>query len=187
MEKDSQWDDDVVQWYVLRFLYRDQPKVRARLEEDGIETFSPVKQVIRIINGKRVPRWELAIWDLLFVHAPKKVIDPYVREYANLQFRFKSGGRKGTPLVVPEKQMNDFMTAVKTSRKQPLYFAPDEIDVAKGTRVRMIGGMLDGYEGILLKVSGSRKKRLIIEVPGTLFAAVEVETDLIERIEIKET
>lgn len=174
-------EEDVVRWYVLRFLYRNQPKVRMQFENDGIETFSPMKWNIRIENGKHTLKYDYAIWDLFFVHSSKKVIDPYVKKYENLQYKFQSGGKQHNPLVVPDKQMNDFVTAVKSSKK-PLYFAPHEINLSKGERIRLIGGTLNGYEGVFLKVDGSRQKRLIVELPGTLCAAIEVESDLIEII-----
>ena len=84
-------------------------------------------------------------------------------------------------MVVPDYQMNDFITAVSSSKK-PLYFAPHEINLSKGERIRLIGGTLNGFEGVFLKVNGSRQKRLIVELPGTLCAAVEVEPEYIEII-----
>lgn len=77
--------------------------------------------------------------------------------------------------------MNDFIAAVESS-DNPLYFSPDEVDLSKGTRVRLIGGAMDGRECTLLKVKGARSRRLIVEIPGTLIAAVEVHPDLIEVI-----
>ena len=41
------------------------------------------------------------------------------------------------------------------------------------------GEPLDGYEGRLLSIRGSRVKRLIVEIPGLLVAAVEVDPEYI--------
>lgn len=172
-------EEDVVRWYVLRFLYRNQPKVRIHLKNDGIETFSPMKWVKRIENGKHTLKYDYAIWDLLFVHSSQKIINLYVNRYKNLQYKFQSGGKQHNPMIVPDKQMTDFIKAVESSKK-PLYFTPNEIKLSKGERIRLIGGTLNGYEGIFLKVNGSRQKRLIVELPGTLCAAIEVETEYIE-------
>jgi len=177
----SDHEDDIVRWYVLRFLYRNQPKIRKLLENDGIETFSPMKWVSRIENGRHTLKYDYAIWDLFFVHSSKKVIDPYVNRNANLQYKFQSGGKQHNPMIVPDKQMNDFIAAVNSSKK-PLYFAPHEINLSKGERIRLIGGSLNGYEGIFLKVNGSKQRRLVVELHGTLCAAVEVEPEYIEII-----
>lgn len=174
-------EDEIVRWYVLRFLYRNQPKVRLQLKNDGIETFSPMKWVKRIENGKHTLKYDYALWDLFFVHSSKKVIDPYVNKYEYLQYKFQSGGKQHNPMIVPDKQMTDFIKAVESSKK-PLYFTPNEIKLSKGERIRLIGGTLNGYEGIFLKVNGSRQKRLIVELPGILCAAIEVGPEYIEII-----
>ncbi len=51
-----------------------------------------------------------------------------------------------------------------------------------GKQVRIIGGPLDGYEGRLQKLQGSRVKRLFVELPGLLTAAVEVEPEYIQLV-----
>lgn len=172
-------EDEIVQWYVLRFLYRNQPKIRVLFESEGIESFSPMKWVRKIENGKQILKYDYAIWDLFFVHSSKKVIDPYVNRFENLQYKFQSGGKQHNPMVVPDKQMSDFIKAIESSKK-PLYFAPHEIDLLGGESIRIIGGTLNGYVGKFVKVKGSRQKRLIIELSGMLCAAVEVEPDLVE-------
>ena len=48
-----------------------------------------------------------------------------------------------------------------------------------GRSVRIIGGPLDGYEGRLQKLQGSRTKRLLVELPGLITAAVEVQPEFI--------
>ena len=53
-------------WYVIRFLYNDQPKIRARLTEDHIETFSPMRQVVIEHGGKHITIQEQIIRDLFF-------------------------------------------------------------------------------------------------------------------------
>ena len=171
--------EDTTAWYVLRFLYRNQPQVRSRIEDDGLETFSPSRLVVKQIKGKRVKRWEPLLWDLYFVHSTKAVLDTYVNAYDNFQYIYKFGGKYQEPLVVPDEQMHRFIQAVE-STERPLYFTPQELNLAKGTRVRLIGGRMDGYEGILLKVNGARAKRLLVEIPNTLIAAVEVQADLVE-------
>ena len=103
---------------------------------------------------------------------------------SKFQFIYKKGGMENEPIIVPEKQMEDFINACEHSEK-PLYFRPDELNLAKGTKIRIIGGLLNGTEGTLLKVSGARSKRLVVSIPGTLNVAVEVSPDLIEVIEDK--
>ena len=46
--------------------------------------------------------------------------------------------------------------------------------------VRIVGGPLDGYEGRLLSVRGSRVKRLLVDIPNLLVAGVEVQPEYIQ-------
>ena len=63
----------------------------------------------------------------------------------------------------------------------PIYYKPIEItDAMYGKKVRIVGGTLDGYEGRLLSVKGMRKRRLIVELPGFISVAVEVEPEYIQ-------
>ena len=49
-------------------------------------------------------------------------------------------------------------------------------------KIRIIGGKLDGYEGMLLTVRGSKTKRLLVELPGMLAVGVEVSPEYIKLI-----
>ena len=48
-----------------------------------------------------------------------------------------------------------------------------------GRKVRIVGGPLNGYEGNLQKMQGARTKRLFVELPNLLAAAVEVQPEYI--------
>ena len=77
--------------------------------------------------------------------------------------------------------MEQFIQAVKGAER-PIYFTPQELNISRGTKIRIHGGPFDGIEGVFMKVKGARAKRLVIELPGTLAVAVEANPDLIEII-----
>lgn len=61
------------------------------------------------------------------------------------------------------------------------YYRPEEITPAmRNRRIRIIGGPLHGYEGSLVTVRGTTVKRLLVELPMLLAAAVEVEPEFIQ-------
>ena len=69
------------------------------------------------------------------------------------------------------------VSGTKTCR----YFLPNELTRAMyGRKIRIIGGYLDGYEGHLLSLRGSRTKRLLVELPSWLVAAVEVQPEYVQ-------
>lgn len=58
---------------------------------------------------------------------------------------------------------------------------PDELTLSMiGKKVRIVGGSLDGYEGRLQKLRGSRVKRLFVEIPGLFAVSVEVQPEYIQ-------
>lgn len=76
--------------------------------------------------------------------------------------------------------MRQFIMAVSNT-ENPKYFMPGELtQTMYGKKVRIIGGVLDSYEGKLLSIKGMRTKRLIVEVSNLISAAVEVAPQYIQ-------
>ena len=165
-------------WYALRDLSRSHSKNPAYrvLSDEGFEVFTPMTRRLFTENGRRVSR------EVLFVHEVRERLDAAVGRLTNLQYRFARGGYR-VPITVPDRNMEYFIRAVASS-DEPRYFRPEEITPGMlGKRVRVIGGQLDGYEGRLLSARGSKRRRLLVEIPTFLTAAVEVSLDLIEIME----
>lgn len=172
-------------WYVLRDLKPYNAKVRAWqiLENEmGLEVFTPKKWVIRKEDGKRTPKEVALISDLLFAHETRDILDPIIEKNETLQYRFRKGGAQNDPMTVPDRDMERFIKAV-TTMKSPKYYALEEITPEMRHRpIRIVGGSLDGYEGYLLTTRGSRKRRLLVELPNLLAASVEVSPEFIQLI-----
>ena len=172
-------------WYALRDLTRPNSKSPAYkvLAEAGLEVFTPLKEELRIVHGRRVRESVPLIHDLVFVRSQREEIDPFIEKIATLQFRFVAGAGYQEPMTVPELQMERFINAVRTM-EQPHYYLPGEITPAmcKGP-VRIVGGALDGYDGTLLQVRGSRKKLLLLSLPGFFSVGIEVDPEYICRLE----
>lgn len=162
-------------WFVLRDLTRPNAKRPAYrlLEEKGIEIFTPMRWRLVERKGKRIREEVPLLHDLLFAHTTRTCMDPIVEEISTLQYRYLRGGYR-KPMTVGHAEMNRFIRAVH-SDDSPRYFLVEELTSAMyGRMIRIEGGPLDGYEGRLLSIRGSRVKRLIVEIPGLLVAAVEV-------------
>ena len=79
--------------------------------------------------------------------------------------------------------MQQFITVSKTNSEQLIYLRPEEINLKKGTRVRILGGTFDGVEGIFVKIKGIRSRRVVVVIPGiTAVVTAEIQPDLIEVI-----
>ena len=51
------------------------------------------------------------------------------------------------------------------------FYLPEELNLSKGTRVRVTAGPLEGQEGVFLKVKGARDRRLVIHIEGVIAVA----------------
>ena len=170
------------QWFFLRDLKRPNAKEHAfqMLSRNGFEVFTPMKIETRNVGGKRVRLVLPYINDMLFAHSKKNILDEIIAKTPTLQYRYVSGRKYREPLTIRDEDMEKFIAAVKSSDK-PRYYLPQEITSGmRGRWIRIIDGPMAGYEGQLLSVKGSRKKRLIVEIPGCIAVAVEITSDCIE-------
>lgn len=171
---------DRVRWYVLRDLKRANAKTHAyqMLENLGIEVFTPMTWKLMTRDGRREKVHIPVMPDLVFAHSSTSVLDPIISTTPTLQYRFIRGGYC-LFMTVGDKDMEIFKKAIETD-DSPKYYRPEEITAAMcGKSIKIEGGPLDGYEGRLLSVRGSKVKRIMVELPGLLVAAVEVQPEFI--------
>ena len=148
------------------------------LEEKKVEFFIPMRWQLVTRRGKRVREQVPFMQDLLFVHETRFNLDPLVEKTPTLQYRWLRDTYR-EPMTVPDTDMERFMLAVNAS-DSPKYYLPEEITPAMcGRRIRIVGGTLDGYEGSLLTIRGSKVRRLLVELPGCLSVGVEVSPEYI--------
>ena len=151
-----------------------------QLAEAGMEVFTPIATRFTVKDGKRIRVESPIMRDLLFVKESRQNLDPIVAKTPTLQYRFKKGGKQGEPIIVPAEDMAKFIDAVQ-SANNPKFYSAEEIDpLLCGRKIRMIGGALDGYEGILQTVRGSKTKHLIITLPSLLAVSVDINDEFIE-------
>ena len=173
---------DIVRWYVMR-AHKCEARAEEKLAEAGIEFYIPKNWVVRVFHGKKTKRLVPVIPDLIFVKASHRTIADF--KIANNYLQFVIWNRKDGQeyVTVPDNQMEDFIRVSSDPNADAMYLAPGEINIKKGTRVRIIGGELDGVCGAFMKVRGKRNKRLVVLLDGVLAVSAEVQPDLIEVIE----
>lgn len=152
------------------------------LKKAGMEVFTPMRQMMMTIGGRLQRREVPVIQDLLFVYESKDTLDPFVEKHPLLQYRFVLGKPQSEPMTVRKEEMDRFIYAVSNT-EAPIFYKPGELTESMyGKTVRIIGGLLDRFEGRLLSVKGMRKRRLIVEIPNLMAAAVEVDPVYIQSV-----
>lgn len=170
------------QWFAMRDLKRANALLPAykQLAEAGMEVFTPIATRFTVKDGKRIRVERPVMRDLLFVNESRQNLDPIVAKTPTLQYRFKKGGKQGEPIIIPTEDMAKFICAVQ-SANNPKFYSAEEIDpLLYGRKIRMIGGSLDGCEGILQTVRGSKTKHIIITLPSLIAVSVDINDEFIE-------
>lgn len=156
-----------VEWFAMSATFGRALKAKDFLESRSVRCFIPMKYEI-VSDGKHGKKRQLvpAINNLLFVNATRSCIQNLKVELPYLQYLTKPEGTRRVPIVVPERQMEQFVAVCDTYNEKLTYLNPDEINIEKGTPVQIIGGAFDGVEGTFVKVAGVRSRRVAILVPG---------------------
>lgn len=177
-------EDAGKQWFAMRDLTRSNARMPAyrMLEERQIRCFTPMTRRLIVRKGKRMRADVPFMHDLVFVFDTRERIDPVVEKVRTFQYRYLRGTNR-EPMTVRTEEMERFIRAV-SSVDSPRYFRPEEITPAMCRhRIRLVDGPLSGYEGFLLTIRGSKAKRLLVEIPSLLAAAVEVLPEYIELLD----
>lgn len=176
--------DSIVSWFAMSAPYRRELKAMDYLQSKGIECFVPmINAIVEKRNGIKQRRQVPAIHNLIFVHSSKAVIQELKRGVDFLQYRTTPKNGKNTPIIVPDKQMQQFMAVIQAANDELTYLRPEEVDISQGTKVRLHGGAFDGTEGIFVKVRGKRNRRVVLLIEGVAAVAMaEISTNFIEVI-----
>lgn len=155
------------EWYAMSATFGRALKAKDFLESHLVRCFVPMKYEA-IDNAKHGKRRQLvpAISNLLFVYTTRSCIQSLKSKVSYLQYLTRLEGTQRVPVVVPEHQMEQFITVCNTYNDKLVYLNPDEIKLEKGTPVQIIGGAFDGVEGTFIKIEGVRNRRVVVLVPG---------------------
>lgn len=170
-------------WFAMSAPYRRELKAKDFLEARGIECFVPMTKVaVERAGGVKKRETVPAIHNLIFVHTTQESIKELKRGNELLQYRTLPRDGKNVPVIVPEKEMQQFIAVTQARMDEICYLKPEEINLEKGTKVRLHGGSFDGIEGIFVKVKGKRNRRVVVMIEGIAAVAIntEISPDLIE-------
>jgi len=169
-------------WYVLRVTYSRELKVKAYLESEGIQTFIPMQYTLVERGGKREKVLQPLVHNLIFVYSTREIIDYY--KHLNMlasQLRYIMDREKRVPIVVPEKQMQDFIAVAGSNDEQILYLSPDELHLKKGDRVRINSGVWRGVEGRFVSFKGGM--RVVVAIEGIMaVATVNLSPSMVDKL-----
>ena len=175
-------DDNKTVWFAMSAPYRRELKAKENLATLGIESFVPMTKALVERGGVKKRQIIPAIHNLIFVHTTKEIIKSAKQSIDYLQYRTRPFNGKNQPIIVPNKEMEQFIAVSNARIEDITYIQPGEIDIEKGTKVRIHGGTFDGTEGIYIKLKGKRNRRVVVLIEGLAAVAInaEISPDYIE-------
>lgn len=169
------YDNTDILWYVLFAANGKAVKIKPCLEEASIEYFFPIYYKDRKIRGsERYERVSLPLLgNLIFVKSSKIILDPVLQELklklsisSDLYYRDYCDKKV---IIIPENQMQNFIAVAGNEKERIVYLSNDEVNLQKGTKVRITGGAFNGVEGIFMRVKGD--KRVVVSIPNLFSVA----------------
>jgi len=166
-------------WYALRIFYSGYKKVlriRDILEEDGIETFVPMRYSNKPNpEHPNKPLLVPALKELVMIRAGEDRFNELLSRhegdrdlrYVNFH-RHRHGENRGQPIEIPDRQMREFMRSVKDNEAID-YYTDEQLRKKKGRPVEVIAGQFQGIKGVLMRIEKNR--HVVIVLPGVLGAS----------------
>ncbi len=172
------------QWYAMSSPYgREQKAIDMLKDQPDVDSFLPLQRFERMvgrITRTRKVSYRPAVRNLLFVKATAPRMRELKKEYNTLlQFKVRSNLQGGfEPIIVPSKQMEDFMAIYENVADDKLeFYTPDEIDLRPNAKVIIQDGLFAGKEGYYQQVrskltkKGKKEKRFVVMIDGFLACA----------------
>ena len=165
-------------WYAAYTKINQELTIKKRLDHLEIENYLPMRDEVRETSSGRKNVRVILIPHLIFIRTDQTTAFSLLNEHG-LNVVYLKDLETRHLLIVPDKQMHDFMFL--------LDFSPSGVEVLnknlkRGDRVRVIKGPLQGLEGELVRLMGH--KRVVIRLEGVVSIATSyIPGSFLERIE----
>ena len=169
-------------WYAIRVTYSRELVFKEFLDAENIENFIPMHYEYVVKKGSRVRKLVPAIHNLVFVRTSRECLDEIKnRPGMNLPIRYIMNRETRQPVIIPDIQMRSFILVAGTYDEAIIYVEPEELNLVKGTKVRIIDGVFKGAIGEFVRIRHDR--RVVVNIEGVMAVATTfVHSSLVEPI-----
>jgi len=181
----AQQNNDENCWYVLRVTYQRELKAKEILDGMGIHCYVPVTKDKKKVKGRLKEKIVPVLHNYIFVYSTKAIITSIKQEQIHYLRYVMSNSDEGNrePMVVPSYQMENFLLVTCASEKDFQFYIPSEVNLKKGDKVRVLGGIFAGLEGKLVKLKKEKFKRVVVEIEGLIGVVTDtLPPELVEKI-----
>lgn len=132
--------EEPMHWYAMSVPYNRVLRVKSMLDEKQISCFVPMRYEVRTVRGRKMRLYVPAVSNLIFVHTTDSCLKLFKQTTTFLQYLVYKVDGVSHKIIVPDAQMEQFMRVCRTNDEHLIYLKPEEINLSKGTRVRILGG-----------------------------------------------
>lgn len=168
--------EEAERWFASRTRFGQEISIKRKLTDLGIQSFIPTRIASVTRRGKETDVERPVINNLVFLRSTKSRACSLANEYG-IPLHYFIDRVSGSLLIVPDKQMDDFIRVLESSEKSNLL----EQTVAVGDRVKVIKGELRGVEGNVLETDEG-KTFIVVSLIGLLQAKARIPREALAKI-----
>ena len=180
-EKSAEAAGEKASWYPVRVFFGRAEAIKEAAEDAGVEFFYPMRLVEKFTSGGLKYIEEPLVRSLIFLKATRQELrDLKARNNSSLVPYYDR--LTHAPLVVPEKQMERFISLCKLKDSGLEYLGEDGPAYHQGDKVRVTDGIFKGFVGHIKRIRHDRK--LIVTIEGVAaFATRFIPPSMLEKVE----
>lgn len=159
-----------VQWYVLIAFKKELQAAHdlSKSSHPSLRHFIPLCYRMVGTDTRKVRKKCPLMPNYIFLRGTLKDVFDYKLSHPYLHFKMDDLADGQRYLTVPDAQMQTFMKVARMYEEDIRFYRPEEVQLEKGDRVRIVGGPLDGVEGTLLCSQGKTGGRVVVELSGLM-------------------
>jgi len=167
--------DCVLHWFPMRVTYHREMKIKALLDEIGIENFVPLHyRLVETKNGNKKRMLVPAIHNLIFVRSTQECLTQLkMTKQAFAPMRYimkKTSDEKKEVLRIPDRQMDNFMRVASVQDDRVMFLENNAFINKVGQRVKVYDGFFAGVEGVIKRIN--KNKRVVVQLEGVAAVAI---------------
>ena len=167
-----------LQWYALRVFHNKTSQVWALAERDGVECYTPIREIEEVHDGILHIREKRIMPSLVFMRTTPEYITRLRRLTEDSIYPYCEP-RTSKPQPIPDSEMELFRYIARTAAREIEFI---EYEPNKGDKVRITGGVFAGATGYIRRVHGT--KRFVVCIEGiAAIATTYIPRQYIEKIE----
>ena len=168
-------EPEAKQWFAIRVTYSREMALKEYLDRCRMESFIPMSYKEVIKGERKVRKLVPVIHNLVFVRSTREKLDEMKRDISlKVPIRYIMDRETRRP-------MHSFIAVAGAYDEQIVYLDPTIVSLREGDRVRIVGGVFSGVEGIFIRIKGDR--RVVVSIEGVMAVATAfVHPSLIEPV-----